>query len=98
MKKSVFFFDQITIIGGCLIGVSLAKIARKNKLVNRIKFYDNSKFVRKRLKGLKIANEVCENIQDSVKNSDMTVLAIPVGSMGEVSSSISGYLKKGNFD
>ena len=97
MKKSVFFFDQITIIGGGLIGVSLAKIARKNKLVNRIKFYDNSKFVRKRLKGLKIADEVCENIQDAVKNSDMTVLAIPVGSMGEVSSSISGYLKKGSI-
>ena len=36
MKKSVFFFDQITIIGGGLIGVSLAKIARKNKLVNLI--------------------------------------------------------------
>ncbi len=94
MKKSVPIYDQITIIGGGLIGVSLAKIVKKNKLVNKLKIYDKSKIVRDRLQTLKIADEVCETLKDSVNNSDLTVLAIPVGSMGEVSKSISGFLKK----
>ena len=42
MKKNVPIYDQITIIGGGLIGVSLAKIVKKNKLGYKLKIYDKS--------------------------------------------------------
>ena len=90
-------YKQLTIIGGGLIGVSLAKVVRENSLVERIKFYDINLDVRARLKKLSISDEVNHDILDAVEGSDLIVMAVPVGVMGKVALNISKGLKKGSI-
>ena len=86
----------VTIIGLGLIGSSIIKAFSyylKNKFY--IKVYDNNSEHLKVVKSLNIADEICNSAEDSVKESDLVILAIPVGSMAEVGKLISPYLKKG---
>ena len=65
----------------------------KNKFY--IKVYDNHSEHLKVVKSLNIADEICNSAEDSVKDSDLIILAIPVGAMAEVGKLISPFLKKG---
>ena len=44
---------------------------------------------------MNIADEICNSAEDSVKDSDLVILAIPVGVMAKVGELISPHLKKG---
>ena len=86
----------ITIIGLGLIGSSILRALdfyMKNQFF--IKVYDKNTKYLDIIKSLKIANETCSSIELSVKNSDLIILAVPVGAMIEVGSSIAPHLKKG---
>ena len=86
----------VTIIGLGLIGSSILRAFSyylKNKFY--IKVYDNNSEHLKVVKSFNIADEICNSAEDSVKDSDLVILAIPVGSMAEVGKLISPYLKNG---
>ena len=86
----------VTIIGLGLIGSSILRAFSyylKNKFY--IKVYDNNYEHLKVVKSFNIADEICNSAEVSVKDSDLVILAIPVGSMAEVGKLISPYLKKG---
>ncbi len=87
---------KISIIGLGLIGSSILH-ALKLKYTNQFKTfaYDKSLKTRSIIKELGIANKVCNNIGEAVKNADIIILCIPVGSMGNVAKKINPYLKKG---
>lgn len=88
----------VTIIGLGLIGSSILKAFDyylKNKFY--IKVYDNHSEHLKVVKSFNIADEICNSVEDSVKGSDLVILAIPVGIMAEVGRLISPYLKKGSI-
>ena len=88
----------VTIIGLGLIGSSILRAIDK-KLKNNfyIKVYDkdfeNAKYIKKE----KLANEICDTIATSVIDSDLVILAVPVGSMLEVGKSIKKNLKAGSI-
>ena len=87
---------NVTIIGLGLIGVSILKAFNyylRNKFY--IKVYDNYSEHLKIVKSFNIADEICNSVEESVKESDLVILAIPVGVMAEVGKLISPYLKKG---
>ena len=88
----------VTIIGLGLIGSSILK-AFDHYLKNKfyIKVYDNNSEHLKIIKSFNIADEICNSVEDSVKGSDLVILAIPVGAMAEVGRLISPYLKKGSI-
>ena len=86
----------VTIIGLGLIGSSILRAFSyylKNKFY--IKVYDNNFEHLKVVKSFNIADEICNSAEESVKESDLVILAIPVGSMAKVGKLISPYLKKG---
>ncbi len=86
----------VTIIGLGLIGSSILKAFNyylKNKFY--IKVYDNNLEHLKVVKSFKIADEICNSVEQSVKESDLVILAIPVGVMADVGKLISPNLKKG---
>ena len=87
---------NIAIIGLGLIGSSILhalKIKHNNKY--KTYAYDINVKYRNIIKRMKISDMVCNKISEAVKNADLIILAIPVGSMGEVAKEINPYVKKG---
>ena len=95
MKIKTASFHTVTIIGGGLIGSSIARAIRKYQLSEKIFIYDKSDEIRKKIESLNICNKVFSNPLESVYESDLIFLCVPVGSMKEAIASISTGLKKG---
>ena len=88
-------YNTVAIIGGGLIGSSLLLSIKENSLCKTIKIYDSNSDVREKLKRIIEPDNIFTNIEETVKNSDLVVLCIPVGSMKETAKKISKILKVG---
>ena len=88
-------YNTVAIIGGGLIGSSLLLSIKENSLCKTIKIYDSNSEVREKLKKIIEPDKIFTNIEETVKNSDLVVLCIPVGSMKETAKKISKILKVG---
>lgn len=88
-------YNTVAIIGGGLIGSSLLLSIKENCLCKTIKIYDSNSDVREKLKKIIEPDNIFTNIEETVKNSDLVVLCIPVGSMKETAKKISKILKVG---
>ena len=88
-------YNTVAIIGGGLIGSSLLLSIKENSLCKTIKIYDSNSDVREKLKKIIEPDNIFTNIEETVKNSDLVVLCIPVGSMKETAKKISKILRDG---
>ncbi len=88
-------FHKISVIGLGLIGTSIlhAINAKKNYSITTFAYDLNSKH-RDIVSEMKIATFVCDKIDDAIKDADLVILAVPVGSMKSVAISISSSLKE----
>ena len=86
-------FDQITIIGCGLIGSSLLRAINKKKLSKQVNAFDKSKEVSLFIKN-NLSVNVCNDINDSVKDSDLVIISTPLSSYKEILLSIKSSLKK----
>ncbi len=86
-------FDKITIIGCGLIGSSLLRIIEKKKLSKQINIFDKSKEASFYIKNNFSVN-VFSNIAESVKDSDLVIIASPLSTYKEILLSIKSNLKK----
>ena len=86
-------FDQITIIGCGLIGSSLLRAINKKKLSKQVNAFDKSKEASSFIKNNLSAN-VFNDINDSVKDSDLVIISTPLSSYKEILLSIKSGLKK----
>jgi len=86
-------FDQITIIGCGLIGSSLLRAINKKKISKKVNVYDKSKEALLFIKNNLSAN-VCNNISESVKESDLVIICTPLSSYKEILLSIKSNLKR----
>ena len=88
-------FKKISIIGLGLIGTSILHgiNAKQKEGVTTFAYDVNSKH-RDIVSEMKIATFVCDEIHDAVKEADLVILAVPVGSMKTVAMSIALSLKK----
>lgn len=87
--------ETIAIIGLGLIGSSIARAVRAKKLAPRIVVYDAAESVRTRALELKIQDEVCETIEDAVRQADLTILCVPVGAYEACARNMAQVLKAG---
>ena len=85
-------FDKICIIGCGLIGSSLARVIKKKNLSKQINVFDKSKevlsFDKKNLSVI-----ASNNINETVKNSDLVIISTPLSSYKEILLSIKNDLK-----
>ena len=86
-------FDKISIIGCGLIGSSILRAVEEKKLATKISAYDKSSKVIDYLKK-NFSFEICSNISDVVKDSDLVVIASPLSSYKEILLSIHTSLKE----
>ena len=86
-------FNKISIIGCGLIGSSILRAVEEKKLATKIAAYDKSSKVIDYLKK-NFSVEICSNISDVVKDSDLVVIASPLSSYKEILLSIHTSLKE----
>ena len=86
-------FNKITIIGCGLIGSSLLRAINKKKLSKQVNAFDKSKEVSSFIKN-NLSVNVCNDINDSVKDSDLVIISTPLSSYKEILLSIKSSLKK----
>ena len=72
------FFKQTTLIGIGLIGSSIARALKKNKLSKRIHIYSKTKKTINRAKKLNLGDFYTNNLELSVKNSDLIIICTPL--------------------
>ena len=86
-------FNKISIIGCGLIGSSILRAVEEKKLATKISAYDKSSKVIDYLKK-NFSVEICSNISDVVKDSDLVVIASPLSSYKEILLSIHTSLRE----
>ena len=90
-------FKKISIVGLGLIGTSILRAINSNKEDIITYAYDINERHRDIVSRMKIATFVCDDIHDAIKDVDLVILAIPVGSMKSVAIEIAPSLKKGSL-
>ena len=86
-------FNKISIIGCGLIGSSILRAVEEKKLASKISAYDKSSKVTDYLKK-NFSVEICNNISDVVKDSDLVIIASPLSSYKEILLLIQSNLKE----
>lgn len=88
-------FKQVTIIGIGLIGSSLARAIRREKLATTLVAGDLSKVHCAQARKLKVVDSATTNLKKAVQDADLVILAVPVGACGAVAEIIGPALKPG---
>jgi len=88
-------FKKVCIIGCGLIGSSIARAIKKNKLAGKIVSSNRSKVTNKKIIKLNIVDEASSDTKKIVKGSDLIIIASPLSSYKNVILKIKNSLKSG---
>jgi len=88
-------FKRICIIGCGLIGSSIARGIKKNKLATKVVSSNRSNSTNKKVIRLKIVDEASSDTKKIVKGSDLIIIASPLSSYKNIILKIKGSLKNG---
>lgn len=91
----LFTFNRVTFIGFGLINSSLARVFKSKSLAKEICAYSRRKETLLKIKDLNIADYIYDDIKQSVKNSDLIILGVPVGVMSSLVQEFASSLKSG---
>src|SRR5262249_43658395 len=89
------FFGRLALIGVGLIGSSIARAARAQKLVGSIVPTARAGRPRRRAMELGLADQVVETNAAAVEGADLVIVCIPVGQCGAVAREIAPHLAPG---
>ncbi|RUV11138.1 prephenate dehydrogenase/arogenate dehydrogenase family protein, partial [Mesorhizobium sp. M1A.F.Ca.IN.022.04.1.1] len=88
-------FGRIALVGIGLIGSSLARVIRREGLARHIAVATRSQSTLKRAEELGLGDSYTTEAEDAVRDADLVIVSVPVGSSGEVAAEIAPALKKG---
>ncbi len=88
-------FERLCLIGGGLIGSSIARAAREKNAAGQIIIADSSAEVTARIKALGIADLATQDLAAAVSGADCVILCVPVGVCGKITEAIAPRLKQG---
>ncbi len=88
-------FKKVCIIGCGLIGSSIARGIKKNKLATKVVSSNRSNSTNKKVIRLKIVDKASSDTKKIVKGSDLIIIASPLSSYKNIILKIKGSLKNG---
>ncbi len=88
-------FEKIALIGIGLIGSSLARVIRREHLARHIAIATRSPSTLKRAEELGLGDSYLTDLKAAVRDADLVIVSVPVGSSAEVAEEIAPALKKG---
>ena len=89
-----FLFHKSLIIGVGLIGSSIARAIKKNKLASKIVSSNRSDNTNKKIINLNIVDQASSDTKKIVRDSDLVIIATPLSSYKNVILKIRNSLKK----
>ena len=84
--------NKITIIGVGLIGGSLAKAIKENNLAKEVFGFGRDLNRLEKAQKANVIDQFSTNLKDAINNSDIVIIATPVGSFQEILSEIKPFL------
>jgi cyclohexadieny/prephenate dehydrogenase len=90
-------FKRLALIGVGLIGSSIARAARAQRLVGSIVATARSAPTRRRVMELGLADQVVDTDAAAVAGADLVIVCIPVGQCGAVAREIAPHLEPGTI-
>jgi cyclohexadieny/prephenate dehydrogenase len=88
-------FEKIALVGIGLIGSSLARVVRRENIARHIAISTRSEKTLARAGELALGDSYTTDAAEAVKDADLVIVSVPVGSSGEVAAGIAPALKKG---
>jgi cyclohexadieny/prephenate dehydrogenase len=88
-------YKKIALIGIGLIGSSLARTIRLKGLAEHISIASRSQATLDRAEELSLGDSYSTNMTEAVKDADLVIVCVPVGSSGAVAKAIAPSLKPG---
>jgi len=88
-------FKKVCIVGCGLIGSSIARAIRKNRLSSKIVSSNRSDIINKKVIKLRIVDDSSSDTKKMVKDSDLIIICTPLSSYEDVISKIKYSLKNG---
>ena len=88
-------FTKIALVGIGLIGSSLARVVRRERLAGTISISTRSEETLERARELGLGDSYHLSAAEAVEDADLVVVAVPVGASGAVARAIAGSLKPG---
>ncbi|MGI9383880.1 MAG: prephenate/arogenate dehydrogenase family protein [Methyloligellaceae bacterium] len=88
-------FNRIAILGLGLIGSSIARAVRRDRIAETIVGYDKDADVRAKVEELGLADRVRKSAAAAVEGADLIIIAVPVLASGDVAREISEHLAPG---
>ncbi len=88
-------FEKIALVGIGLIGSSLARVIRREGLTRHIAIATRSKSTLARAEELGLGDSYTTDASEAVRDADLIIISVPVGSSGEVAAEIAPALKQG---
>lgn len=88
-------FEKIALIGIGLIGSSLARVVRRENLARHVAIATRSAATLKRAEELSLGDHYSTDLKAAVRDADLVVVSVPVGSSAEVAEEIAPALKTG---
>jgi cyclohexadieny/prephenate dehydrogenase len=92
---SKVIYKKIALIGIGLIGSSLARIIRREGLAEHISISSRRAETLDRAKELGLGDSYSTDMAEAVKDADLVIVSVPVGSSGAVAEAIASSLKPG---
>jgi prephenate dehydrogenase len=89
------YFNKVTIIGVGLIGGSLAKVMKAQKLAGEIHGAGRSRETLERAIKLGVIDHMGQSSSHAVEHADLVVLATPVGTFESIVREIAQHMKEG---
>ena len=91
MMPDNILFDNIVIIGPGLIGSSLARAIRENKLAKKITGYDHNQEIALEAKSIGVIDGVENDLGQAIAGADLIILATPVGAIDKLCTSLNAH-------
>ena len=88
-------YENITLIGIGLIGSSIARALKVKGLCSKVTISTRSSATLKRAEELQLGDVYVADAAEAVRDADLVIISVPVGSSGAVAEQISGHLKAG---
>ncbi|MCV3207653.1 prephenate/arogenate dehydrogenase family protein [Mesorhizobium sp. YC-39] len=88
-------FEKIALVGIGLIGSSLARVIRREGLAHHVAIATRSETTLARARELDLGSSYTMDAREAVRDADLVIVSVPVGSSGEVAEEIAPALKKG---
>ncbi|XXK30560.1 prephenate/arogenate dehydrogenase family protein [Rhodobacteraceae bacterium nBUS_24] len=88
-------YDRVALIGLGLIASSMFWAIKRAGLAGEVTGYARSQETRDTARRIGLCDRVCDSAREATEGSDLVVLCVPVGAMGEVAADLAPALKPG---